>query len=489
MEALLLAAALASAPKLAAAERAFVAFRDADDLQRRTPSPAHERARARAVRSVEEALRTVAPGADDRAVDAMRHAIGPDDSAPDAEAKRVYEAFGKAASSIRFDGETLDRLTVLSRLGSEPDPERRRRLFLALAPMWETISGPYPSLVASRRETFTAEVTKKAQAWGMSVGALEALLTTILNAWRDQLPSAKPVEPWDWFHENTAASRALAPRLPRDVAIETALRYYRDLGADPEALHVRLDLLPRPGKDPVAFTDFLRHGRLSGDTFQHGRFLISTSYAEGGLGNVYELMHEMGHAAHIAAIRTRPAFNDWPDDDVFTEALADMLGTEAYEPGFVRRYIGVDVDRRALVREALAATMMDVAWALFEIRVQASSVHPSVIWTTITTEYLGIAPHPELPWWAMRGQLIDAPGYMTNYALGAVITSALRARVRELYGARAFEDPSPALYARLSERLYRFGLERPSRAVVEEFLGGPQGTRALTSAIAEASAR
>lgn len=490
MESLLLAAALASAPSLAAAERAFVAFRDADDVERRRPSPAHERDRARAVRSVDAALKTVDPErlseADRRAQDAMRRAIAPGPTANgDAATRRVYEAFGHAAASISFEGETLDRLTVLARLGTEPDGDRRRRLFLALSPMWETMSGPYRGLAAARRESWAAAFASKARAWEISAPEMEAVLTRVLAAWRDRLGPGE-IEPWDFFYANGAASRAIAARLPRAIAIETALRYFRDLGAGPEAIGVRLDLLPRPGKDPVAFTDFLRHGRFEGDAFEPGKFLISASYAEGGLGNVYELMHEMGHAAHIAAIRTRPAWNDWPDDDVLTEALADMLGLEAYEPGFVRRYTGIDAGRGALRREALASTMLDVAWALLEIRVHRDAADPNAAWAAITGEYLRIVPHPELSWWAMRGQLVDAPGYMTNYALGAVVTSALRARVRALYGPRAFEEPSPALYDGLSERLYRFGLERTSRAVVLEFLGGPLDTHALEAEIAVA---
>jgi Zn-dependent M32 family carboxypeptidase len=73
----------------------------------------------------------------------------------------------------------------------------------------------------------------------------------------------------------------------------------------------------------------------------------------------------------------------------------------------------------------------------------------------------------------MRGQLVDAPGYMSNYALGAILTEALRARVVALRGETAFEAPSPELYRWLSQQLYRFGLAEPSRNVVEAFLGGP----------------
>src|SRR5262245_3570133 len=163
MEALLLAATLASAPKkLAAAEKAFVAYRDAEDAQRHQHSPAHERDRLRAAQSVDEALKGVDPAKlsedDRRAIDAMRRAISPGSaSGPDAATRLAYEAFGRAASSISFEGQRLDRLTVLARLGSEPDQEKRHRLFLSLAPVWASMSGPFPDLVASRRDAWAAK--------------------------------------------------------------------------------------------------------------------------------------------------------------------------------------------------------------------------------------------------------------------------------------------------------------------------------------------
>jgi hypothetical protein len=40
--------------------------------------------------------------------------------------------------------------------------------------------------------------------------------------------------------------------------------------------------------------------------------------------------------------------------------------------------------------------------------------NPNRVWTGLTHDYLRIRPHPELSWWAMRGQLVDAPGYMMN---------------------------------------------------------------------------
>ena len=59
---------------------------------------------------------------------------------------------------------------------------------------------------------------------------------------------------------------------------------------------------------------------------------------------------------------------------------------------------------------------------------------PNAVWTGITSRYLRIVPHVEVPWWAMRVQLAGNPGYMVNYGLGAVLTAEIRARTAEAMG-------------------------------------------------------
>jgi hypothetical protein len=71
----------------------------------------------------------------------------------------------------------------------------------------------------------------------------------------------------------------------------------------------------------------------------------------------------------------------------------------------------------------------------------------------------------------MRGQLVDLPGYMLNYAAGAVIVAAIRDRIRAEHG--PFVTGDPTWYGWVAPRLFRFGLERPSRLVITEFLGAP----------------
>jgi hypothetical protein len=59
---------------------------------------------------------------------------------------------------------------------------------------------------------------------------------------------------------------------------------------------------------------------------------------------------------------------------------------------------------------------------------------------------------------------------MMNYAAGAMIIAAIRARTRELHG--GFSAGDSTWYHWIAPRLYRFGLERPTRDVIQHFLGG-----------------
>jgi hypothetical protein len=230
----------------------------------------------------------------------------------------------------------------------------------------------------------------------------------------------------------------------------------------------------------VAYTTFGVRPRFLNGGWRPAVPWVFATYRAGGLDNLNELLHETGHAVHIAAIRSRPAFTDWPDSDPFTEALADFIALEVYEPAWQLQWLGDSVPLADGLRARYAGIVMDVSWALFELRMQRDpAADPNAVWTGITHQYLRIRPHPELSWWAMRGQLVDAPGYMMNYAAGAILIAAIRARTEALHG--PFRTGDPSWYRWIAPRLFRFGLERPSRKVVEEFLGGPVSPAAILS--------
>jgi hypothetical protein len=392
--------------------------------------------------------------------------------------ERIYDCYGRAARRVVVGRDTIDRLTVLGRLGTEGDSTVRRASFLALIPLWKAMNGdgapgsPYRTLVglsAQQWKTSGSYIARQAESLGLDSGRVQSSLVRILEAWRDHTP-ATSMQPWDWWYENGASSRRLSSRVSKDELRVVNDRFYADLGADPKVLDVHYDLDPREGKTPVAFTDFASHPRAQRGQWARAEPWVFATYRVGGVHNLGELLHESGHAVHIAGIRTRPAFADWPDSDPFTEALGDLIALDASEPAWQRKYLGDSASTAESMRGRYSGIAMDVAWALFELRMHADPWRdPNAVWTEITSTYLHIVPHPEWSWWAMRGQLVDLPGYMMNYALGAIITADLRARVLADRG--PFWKGNKQTYGWLSDRLYKWGLERPTRVVLRDFLG------------------
>ncbi len=399
---------------------------------------------------------------------------------------RLYACYGEATQNIVVDGERLGRLTVLGLLGTTGEPAKRRRLFYGLDRVWRSVNGdndsgsPYRELLRRRSIEWGGGVTpfaRRVGEVGFAPDTVERWLERMLEAWRAMLPDSIR-EPWDLYYAMGAASRRLSSRIPRDSLLIVSERFYRALGADPVALGIHYDLEPRAGKDPVAFTTFGGRPGFRRGTWQTGAPWVFASYPVGGFDNLGELLHEIGHGIHIAGIRTRPAFSDWPDADLFTEAIADLADFQAYESGWQQRYLGDSAPLAENQRAKYFGVAMDACWALFEARLQRDPTHdPNVLWADLTHRYLRVVPHPELSWWAMRGQLISVPGYLVNYALGAFIAADLRARITTVHGDFALGDTT--WYGFVRERIYRFGLERSSLRVMEDFLGRPLSADAL----------
>ena len=408
--------------------------------------------------------------------------------------ERIYVCFSEAAHALSFDGEPLDRLTIFGRLPLTKEPSQREGLWRAMLPIWESVNGdngpqsPYRTLI----RTNAARMKREGEVLGASVRGIgvepevmEQWLVAVLQKWHDITPDIA-IEPWDFAYNAGRGNRALRDAISVESLRSINDRFYRDLGADLVALQVQYDLEPRLSKDPVAFTTFGRRPRFEAGAWVLGEPWVFASYQMGGLDNLLELLHETGHAIHIAAIRTRPAFNDWPDSDIFTEGIADIATLEMYEPVWQQRYLGSSIPIEDAVAAKYAAIVMDIAWALFEVRMhRAPERDPNEVWGEICQRYFRIKVYPDLAWWAVRGQLIDSPGYMMNYAAGAILNADLRARSLELYG--PYSEGDPGWYDRISETLYRFGLEKTSKEVIEAFLGRPVSPQALLDDMSRAT--
>jgi hypothetical protein len=414
--------------------------------------------------------------------------IGEAGRVPDAGIEKLRRAtmaaYGQAASAITLpDGSVTDRLSVLERLATTDDEAGRRSLFLTQEPVWQAVDGdghrdsPYRRLVASDAERWRrhgSPIDGAAAAVGIDPSSFEAMLRRVLEAFRALLGGDR-IEPWNLRYLTGQADRILASSLPLDRLIGINDAHLASLGASPADLGIRYDILPRPGRPiiPVAFTMTAEVARRDGEWLPARPWVFAT-YETGGLGNLTELLHESGHAIHYAAIRADPWwFEPWPEDGGLVEGIADVVAWDAHEPGFQDRYLGRAAGRRENILARYDQVVLDVCWTLFEIEVHRHpDRRPNDVWAEITSEGLGIAAHPEWSWWATRGQLIDGPGYMANYALAALVAAAVRARLRELRGDWTIEGDQ-GWYPALAQALLRFGGERRAGPLLVDFLGGP----------------
>jgi hypothetical protein len=411
----------------------------------------------------------------------------------------VYRRYGVAASSVRFGGETIDRLTALGRLGSEPDPAARRGIFEAMAPVWRAVDGdggeasPYRRLVrasAARWAEHGSTIEANAVALGMPHGTAEATFRSILRTWR-YVMGPDELEPWDYRFAVSAAGRRLDPLVPQDRLLPLNHAYLATLGAAPADLGIRYDVLPRDGRPliPVAFTigTGLEPDPASPTGWRNRSPWVFATYAEGGTGNLQELLHESGHALAAAGLRTRPAFSEYPmSSAAFLEATADILGWDVTEPAWQRRWLGDAADTREGLLDRYGSVMLDVCWALFEIELHRHpDRRPNDVWSELTHEGLGVVPHPEWSWWAVRGQLIDAPGYLANYALSAIVAAAVRARIHEARG--PWWDGDPGWFRWLSAALFAPGASRSPADLLHDLLGGPLTAEPLLADLTRAA--
>ncbi len=419
--------------------------------------------------------------------------------------QHLEACFAATADALVAGTEVLSRPQVLGRLATEPDPGIRRDLFLALTPLWRVVNGddrggsPYRALIReASAEARHGRSRLAGDAAGLGIGPDEIVswAEDVLEAWRlafvepARAAGEPPVEPWDWWWRAGEVQRFVGPMSVADIT-EINRAVYASLGADLDALQVRLDIAPRPGRPPVpvAFTTFggRPHRRTDG-RWMPGRPTVLATYVDGGLGELAELIHETGHAIHIAGIRTRPAFADWPDADALTEALADLVPFNLADPSWLRRWLpGHPVVPPGIAQRChYAGVAMDAAWALFEIRMlDDPSRRPNEVWTDLTSRSLGIAAHPEWSWWAIRGQLVQEPGYMANYAVGAVLAAAMRAVITNARGDWTAGDPG--WYPWLREQILQFGRERSSGDAVRGMIGRAPTVDALRVEIARAA--
>lgn len=419
-----------------------------------------------------------------------------DAARPDASGRELrtalYACFSSLGDAITFEGRTYSRVAALQLLERLDEPGRRRALFMAMEPLWRAVntdnaqSSPYRRLIIAEAEHARANIANAEQSLGLAPGAGERWLMRALEAWRDTAPLGDAIEPWDFRYAYARGARVVHACAQRERLMEANTHFFADLGANLARLNVIQDIDARPGMAPVDYTDFVRIGRRVGRAWRPAVTHVSVLLQEGGLSGAGELAHEFGHAVHFSAIRARPSLVFTDDLSMPAEAFADITGWSVYDPDWQRNYLGCAASAAEGLRARLGFAILDIAWGLFELRMaRAPTSDPNLIWTEITSAYLGIIPHPELSWWAVRGQLVDDPGYMITYALGAFVTADVRARIRARIG--PFDAGNRRWYGFVSRHLFRQGGEQPPHTLLARFLGRPVTPDALLIDIAQTS--
>jgi hypothetical protein len=453
------------------------------------------------------------PAADRRALEVMREALKaagptPTSLAPighckDAQRRdrsllalqqALYGCFAELGNRLPFENGTLTRVDALGLLASLQEPARRKALFLAFEPVWHALNGndeadsPYRRMIrltAGEVRPTDLPPAIAARTVGASLADTEQWLVRILDTWR-QVSGDAAIEPWDYRFQAQASVSELDQLVQIQGMQPLNDRYYRDLGLDLAQARVIYDLEPRKGKAPLAYTDFVVRGRQQAGVWRPTVVRVSANYTRATLGDLNELVHENGHAAHMLALRTRPAFMDL-GDPILTEAFADVPSWSVYEAAWQQKYLGRSAREPDSLRALFSNVMLDVAWALFEIRMlRDPHSDPNQLWTEITQRYLHIRPHPEYSWWAVRVQLVVDPGYMINYGLGSIITADLRQRVSEQLG--PFETGESRWFAWLGQHLLASGEEHPTRELLQQFLGRPVSAEALLAQLRRVAA-
>lgn len=384
----------------------------------------------------------------------------------------LYACFAEVGGALRFEGRTISRLDALGLLEEIEQPARRRAVFDAMAPLYAAVNGdggassPYRRMIALEAGRMRATISAAEASLGLAPGGGAAWLEQALTEWSEALPYANAA-PWDFRAAFGGAERAAASCVSREQLLSANARFYADLGADLERLGVIVDV---EGAEPVAYADFARIGRNVNGAWRPAIPRLTMVIGEqGSLGSAAELVHEAGHAAHYAAIRARPSLT-LPDDLTMPiEAFADVTAWSVYTSAWQRKYLGCAANDADNLRARLAPVMLDMAWGLFEMRMAADPTRdPNAVWSEIAERYLHVAPHPDVSWWAVRGQLVEEPGYMVNYALGAFVTAEVRAKLRAEIGDF---DAGNARWYEAVRPLYEPGGERPPRELLRDYLG------------------
>ena len=256
------------------------------------------------------------------------------------------------------------------------------------------------------------------------------------------------VAPWDLrYLREKYAGGTLTPLLAgasEKFPLELAASYYARLGHSIERYGFSMDLFPRPGKNTHAFAMGVWMPRVdaSGKAVPPAPDirLLANLRKPVTWSDVSTVIHEMGHAVHMAEVRQSLGIFRGVGS-VETEAIAMAFERLSGEPAFVIPALAstsggaMRVGRAAALNQRAMrweqsisllrqAFFSDFEWSLYH----QAGADPRELWARLHESWWGIKVPPALADWDID-HFMTAPVYVQNYALGILIVEQIRSVV------------------------------------------------------------
>jgi hypothetical protein len=404
----------------------------------------------------------------------------------DAMAAESVEAASEleAAGTVDMNHEPIPFLTALAQLPREERRERRAGLGRALGDfLWE-----HRSVYARRTEAAarTAEtlgygsyLELREKMTGIDATALaadcKAVLAETEDAYRDLLGYVlKKLEPslraWPsgegHRHDLQHAANApwMAQHFRREELLPAVSRWLSDVGLHPNAEgRILLDTEDRPTKNPRAFVVDLR---VPDDI----RLVVRPG---GGLDDYYSLLHEYGHAQHLAGVlRNLPVEDRRLGDTSVTEAYASLFDHFLLDEAWHRRYLRLP---QSTAREAARMAAFNNLFLLrryaaklpyeLELYQRGPSEARADEYAERQSQALAVAVHRGFYLYDVDPQLY-AVRYLRAWALEARLHSVLQTRFDQDF----WRNPAAGHWLR---ELFSGGQRDDASALAERLGGGP----------------